>query len=112
MYRFEYILKDGSAFYITNPSFASQKLDHPSVHTYFTSSKLFINSDINDITIFKKSLEGDDRPDSSSNMISAIESKKLSELDECIVKTKLKTIAEIFEPLESNFIDAGVNEQL
>ncbi|CAH1448404.1 unnamed protein product [Lactuca virosa] len=45
--------------------------DRPSVNTYFTSSKLFINSEIDEITLFKK------------------------------VRTKLKTIAEIFEPLES-----------
>ncbi|CAI9276530.1 unnamed protein product [Lactuca saligna] len=73
--------------------------DRPSVNTYFTSSKLFINSDIDDINLFKKSLDGDDHPNSSSNTISVIESKQLSELDDFIVKTKLKTIAEIFEPL-------------
>ncbi|CAI9263297.1 unnamed protein product [Lactuca saligna] len=72
--------------------------DRPSVNTYFTSSKLFINSDIDEISLFKKSLDGDDRPNSSSNTISVIESKQLSELDDFIVKTKLKTIAEIFEP--------------
>ncbi|CAH1414731.1 unnamed protein product [Lactuca virosa] len=76
--------------------------DRPSVNTYFTSSKLFINSEIDEITLFKKSLDVDDRPDSSSNTISVIESKQLSEFDDFIVRTKLKTIAEIFEPLEVN----------
>ncbi|CAI9297546.1 unnamed protein product [Lactuca saligna] len=82
--------------------------DRPSVNTYFTSSKLFINSDIDEISLFKKSLDGDDRPDSSSNTISVIESKQLSELDDFIVITKLKTIAEIFEPhSKTHFIIVG-----
>nr|KAJ0218781.1 hypothetical protein LSAT_V11C300113930 [Lactuca sativa] len=77
--------------------------DRPSVNTYFTSSKLFINSDIDEITLFKKSLDVDDRPDSTSNTISVIESKQLSEFDDFLVRTKLKTIAEIFEPLERTY---------
>ncbi|CAI9295659.1 unnamed protein product [Lactuca saligna] len=75
--------------------------DRPSVNTYFTSSKLFINSDIHEVNDFIKSLDGDDRPDSSTNTSSVIKSNQLSEYDDFIVKNNLKAIAEVLEPVEN-----------
>ncbi|CAH1414056.1 unnamed protein product [Lactuca virosa] len=74
--------------------------DRPSVNIYFTSSKLFINSDIDEITNFNKSLDGDDRPDSSTNTFSIIPSNQISAYDDFMVKNNLKGIAEVWEPVE------------
>ncbi|CAH1419076.1 unnamed protein product [Lactuca virosa] len=76
------------------------QFDRPSVNTYFTSSKLFINSDIDEITNFNKSLDGDDRPDSSTNTFSIIPSNQNSAYDDFMVKNNLKGIAEVWEPVE------------
>ncbi|CAI9298390.1 unnamed protein product [Lactuca saligna] len=82
--------------------------DYPTVNTYFTVSKLFINTDIDEINDFKKSLDGDDRPDSSMNTITLMKSNKVSEHDDFMVKFQLKTIADVSEPVEKNtFIIVG-----
>nr|KAJ0191988.1 hypothetical protein LSAT_V11C800408920 [Lactuca sativa] len=69
----------------------------PSVNTYFTSSKLFVNSDIDEIIHFNKSLYGDDGPYSSTNTFSIIPSNQLFEYDDFMVKNKLNVIAEVWE---------------
>ncbi|CAH1413392.1 unnamed protein product [Lactuca virosa] len=82
--------------------------DRPNVNTYYTSSRLFINSDIDEITVFKRRLDGDDRPDSSSHTFSLIPSNQVSEYDDFVVKNKLKTISEVWEPVEiCTFIIVG-----
>ncbi|CAI9301811.1 unnamed protein product [Lactuca saligna] len=82
--------------------------DRPTVNTYFSVSKLFINTDIDEINVFNKSLDGDDRPDSSTNTLTCIKSNKVSENDDFMVNFQLKTISEISEPLEKNtFIIVG-----
>ncbi|CAH1441530.1 unnamed protein product [Lactuca virosa] len=82
--------------------------DRPSVNTYFTSSKLFINSDIDEITNFNKSLDGDDRPDSSTNTFLIISSNQISAYDDFMVKNNLKGIAEVWERVEKcNFVIVG-----
>ncbi|CAI9279988.1 unnamed protein product [Lactuca saligna] len=73
----------------------------PSVNTYFTSFKLFIKSDIDEIIYFNKSLDGDDGPDSSTYTSSAIPSNQLSEYDDFTVKNKLNAITEVWEPGEN-----------
>nr|KAJ0194073.1 hypothetical protein LSAT_V11C800408370 [Lactuca sativa] len=75
--------------------------DRPSVNTYFTSSKLFINSHIDEIIRFNKSLDGDDGPDSSTNTFSVIPSKQLSEYDDFMIKIKVNAISEVWEPVEN-----------
>ncbi|CAH1453013.1 unnamed protein product [Lactuca virosa] len=75
--------------------------DRPSVNTYYTSSRLFINSDIDEISVFKKRLQRDDRPDSSSHTFSLIPANQVSEYDDFMVKNKLKTISEVWEPVEN-----------
>ncbi|CAI9302591.1 unnamed protein product [Lactuca saligna] len=75
--------------------------DRPSVNTYFTSSKLFINSHIDEIIRFNKSLDGDDGPDSSTNTFSVIPSKQLSEYDDFMIKNKVNAISEVWEPVEN-----------
>nr|KAJ0223302.1 hypothetical protein LSAT_V11C200070620 [Lactuca sativa] len=75
--------------------------DRPSVNTYFTSSKLFINSDIDEITNFNKSLDGDDHPHSSTNTFSLIPSNQTSAYDDFMVQNNLKGIAEVWEPVEA-----------
>ncbi|CAI9265389.1 unnamed protein product [Lactuca saligna] len=77
---------------LTHPQDTS--IDRPSVNTYFTSSMLFINSDIDEITNFNKSLDGDDCPDSSTNTFSIIPSNQISTYDDFMVKNNLKGIAE------------------
>ncbi|CAI9303699.1 unnamed protein product [Lactuca saligna] len=74
--------------------------DRPSVNTYYTSSRLFINSDIDEISVFKKRLQRDDRPDSSSHTFSLIPANQVSEYDDFMVKNKLKTISEVWELVE------------
>ncbi|CAH1444481.1 unnamed protein product [Lactuca virosa] len=74
--------------------------DRPSVNTYYTSSRLFINSDIDESSVFKKRLQRDDRPDSSSHTFSLIPANQVSEYDDFMVKNKLKTISEVWEPVE------------
>ncbi|CAI9291074.1 unnamed protein product [Lactuca saligna] len=74
--------------------------DRPSVNTYYTSSRLFINSDIDEISVFKKRLQRDDRPDSSSHTFSLIPANQVFEYDDFMVKNKLKTISEVWEPVE------------
>ncbi|XP_023735721.1 uncharacterized protein LOC111883632 [Lactuca sativa] len=66
----------------------------PTLHLQSCSSILTL------MKLLSSKKDVDDRPDSSSNTISVIESKQLSEFDDFLVRTKLKTIAEIFEPLE------------
>ncbi|CAI9288259.1 unnamed protein product [Lactuca saligna] len=71
-------------------------------------AKLSIWRDIDEINVFKKSLDGDDRPDSSTNTLTCIKSNKVSEHDDFMVNFQLKTISEISEPLEKNtFIIVG-----
>ncbi|CAH1430177.1 unnamed protein product [Lactuca virosa] len=77
--------------------------DRPTVNTYFSVSKLFINTDIDEINVFKKSLDGDDRPDSSTNTFTLMKSNKVSEHDDFMVKFQLKTIADVSEPVELGF---------
>ncbi|CAH1413268.1 unnamed protein product [Lactuca virosa] len=77
--------------------------DRPTVNTYFTVSKLFINTDIDEINDFKKSLDGDDRPDSSMNTMTLMMSNKVSEHDDFMVKFQLKTIADVSELVELGF---------
>nr|KAJ0190204.1 hypothetical protein LSAT_V11C800413510 [Lactuca sativa] len=74
--------------------------DRPSVNTYFTSSKLFINSHIDEIIRFNKSLDGDDGPYSSTNTFSVIPSNQHSEYDDFMIKNKLNAISEVWEPVE------------
>ncbi|CAH1423129.1 unnamed protein product [Lactuca virosa] len=82
--------------------------DRRSVNTYFTSSKLFINSHIDEIIRFNKSLDGDDVPDSSTNTFSVIPSKQLSEYDDFMIKNKLNAISEVWEPVEKcSFVIVG-----
>nr|KAJ0227687.1 hypothetical protein LSAT_V11C100042710 [Lactuca sativa] len=197
LYRFKNILKDGSAFYITNPSFASQKpgsfkitpqdqkltfvhnivlkecvefsgsrfgfsfVDYQTVlsllHLEDTSivcsSYLYIciialqlrvnlwgdyvytmqdyldnnppNQHVVVILQFAKisvwrllthtlHLQSCSLTPTSMKLVfskKVIESKQLSELDDFVVKTNLKTIAEIFEPL-SAFPDNGVKDDI
>ncbi|CAH1436243.1 unnamed protein product [Lactuca virosa] len=77
--------------------------DRPTVNTYFSVSKLFINTDIDEINVFKKSLDGDDRPDSSANTFTLMKSNKVSEHDDFMVKFQLKTIADVSEPVDKNY---------
>ncbi|KAL7612436.1 hypothetical protein Lser_V15G06946 [Lactuca serriola] len=72
--------------------------DRPTVNTYFAVSKLFINTDIDDINFLRK--DGDDRPDSSTNTFTLMKSNKVSEHDDFMVKFQLKTIADVSEPVE------------
>ncbi|XP_052622610.1 uncharacterized protein LOC111879208 [Lactuca sativa] len=82
--------------------------DRPTVNTYFSVSKLFINTDIDEINAFKKSLDGDDSPDSSTNTFTLLKSNKVSEHDDFMVNFQLKTIADVSEPVEKNtFIIVG-----
>nr|KAJ0193496.1 hypothetical protein LSAT_V11C800439910 [Lactuca sativa] len=74
--------------------------DRPTVNTYFSVSKLFINTDIDEINAFKKSLDGDDSPDSSTNTFTLLKSNKVSEHDDFMVNFQLKTIADVSEPVE------------
>ncbi|CAI9265847.1 unnamed protein product [Lactuca saligna] len=76
--------------------------DRPTVNTYFAVSKLFINTDIDEINVFKKILDGDDRPDSSTNTFTLMKSNKVSEHDDFMVKFQLKTIVDVLEPVEKN----------
>nr|KAJ0204071.1 hypothetical protein LSAT_V11C500265800 [Lactuca sativa] len=71
-----------------------------SVNTYYTSSRLFINSDIDEIIVFKIRLDGDDHPNSSSHMFSLIPSNQVYEYYDFMVKNKLKTIFEVWELVE------------
>ncbi|CAI9303152.1 unnamed protein product [Lactuca saligna] len=75
LYRFKKILKDGKSYYITSPSFASLKPN-----------------------TFR--LQRDDRLDSSSHTFSLIPANQVSEYDDFMVKNKLKTISEVWEPVE------------
>nr|KAJ0204427.1 hypothetical protein LSAT_V11C500276410 [Lactuca sativa] len=59
--------------------------DRPTVNTYFSVSKLFINTDIDEINAFKKSLDGDDSPDSSTNTFTLLKSNKVSEHDDFMI---------------------------
>ncbi|KAL7606715.1 hypothetical protein Lser_V15G18924 [Lactuca serriola] len=74
--------------------------DRPTVNTYFSVSKLFINTDIDEINAFKKSLDGDDSPDSSTNTFTLLKSNKVSEHDDFMVNFQLKTIVDVSEPVE------------
>ncbi|CAH1423807.1 unnamed protein product [Lactuca virosa] len=90
--------------------------DRPTVNTYFSVSKLFINTDIDEINVFKKSLDGDDRPDSSTNTLTRMKSNKVSEHDDFMVNFQLKTISEVSIPLEvccnyKAFRPPGANDQ-
>ncbi|XP_023755612.1 uncharacterized protein LOC111904067 [Lactuca sativa] len=60
------------------------------------------------VTIRRVRLDGDDRPDSSTNTFSVIPSNQLSEYDDFMVKNKLKAIAKVWEPVEEcNFVIVG-----
>ncbi|CAI9287674.1 unnamed protein product [Lactuca saligna] len=48
-------------------------------------------------------LDGDDRPDSSTNTLTLMKSNKVSEHDDFMVKFQLKTIADVSEPVELGF---------
>ncbi|CAI9300199.1 unnamed protein product [Lactuca saligna] len=74
--------------------------DRPTGNTYFSVSRLFINTYIDEINVFKKSLDGDDRPDSSTNTFTLMKSNKVSEHDDFMVKFQLKTIVDVSEPVE------------
>ncbi|CAH1436371.1 unnamed protein product [Lactuca virosa] len=74
--------------------------DRPTVNTYFSVSKLFINTDIDEINVFKKILDGNDRPDSSINTFTLMKSNKVSEHDDFMVKFQFKTIVDVSEPVE------------
>ncbi|CAH1436724.1 unnamed protein product [Lactuca virosa] len=70
------------------------------VNTYYDISKFIINSDIDEIKVFKKSLNQDGPHENSSNTFSYMKSNRSSEKDDFVLNHDLKTIADIFEPIE------------
>ncbi|XP_023770031.1 uncharacterized protein LOC111918625 [Lactuca sativa] len=87
--------------------------NRPSVNTDFTSSKLFINSHIDEITNLNKSLDGDDRPHSSTNTFSLVPSNQTFAYDDFMVKNNLKGIVEVWEPVEKcHFIIVGTIKEI
>ncbi|CAI9271082.1 unnamed protein product [Lactuca saligna] len=74
--------------------------DRPTVNTHFSVSKMFINTDIDEINVFKKILAGVDHPDSSTNTFTLMKSNKVSEHDDFMVKFQLNTVVDVSEPVE------------
>ncbi|KAL7606237.1 hypothetical protein Lser_V15G18303 [Lactuca serriola] len=74
--------------------------DRRSVNMYYDVSKFIINSDIDDINVFKKSLDQDGPHENSKSTFTYMKSNRSSENDDFLLNNDLKTIADIFEPLE------------
>ncbi|CAI9274384.1 unnamed protein product [Lactuca saligna] len=75
-------------------------LDRRYVNTYYDVSKFIINSDIDKIKVFKKSLNEDDPHENSSSSFSYMKSNRISKKDEFLLNHELKTISDIFLPIE------------
>ncbi|CAH1453010.1 unnamed protein product [Lactuca virosa] len=77
--------------------------DRRYVNTYYDVSKFIINTDIDEIKVFKKSPH-----ENSSSTFSYMKSNLSSEKDDFVLNHELKTIAGIFEPIEGNKIQGYV----
>ncbi|CAI9279146.1 unnamed protein product [Lactuca saligna] len=90
--------------------------DRRSVNTYYDVSKFIINSDIDDINVFKKrnkTLDQDGPHENSKSTFTYMKSNRSSENDDFLLNNDLKTIADIFEPVEgcnSQSFDVGTTD--
>ncbi|KAL7591662.1 hypothetical protein Lser_V15G34468 [Lactuca serriola] len=74
--------------------------DRRYVNTYYDVSKFIINSDIDEIKVFKKSLNEDGPHENSPCTFSYMKSNRISEKDGFLLNHEPKTISDIFEPIE------------
>nr|KAJ0213093.1 hypothetical protein LSAT_V11C400206130 [Lactuca sativa] len=85
---------------ITGTYLENMSLGHPYVDTYFDVSKFIINTDIDEISDFRKSLNQDGPNQNSSSTFTVMQSNQTSERDDFILKNELKIIADIFDPIQ------------
>ncbi|CAH1445774.1 unnamed protein product [Lactuca virosa] len=76
--------------------------DRPRINTYRNVTKLFINTDIDEINVFIKSLDGDDPPDSSSNTHTLSISDQVYQHDDFILNFQSKSIVDVQEHGRTN----------
>ncbi|KAL7617923.1 hypothetical protein Lser_V15G04498 [Lactuca serriola] len=74
--------------------------DRRYVNTYYDVTKFIINNEIDEIKVFKKSLNQDGPHENSSSTFSYMKSNRSSDKDDFVLNHELKTIADIFEPIE------------
>ncbi|CAH1448405.1 unnamed protein product [Lactuca virosa] len=70
-------------------------LRRPTVNTYCSVTKLFIDTDIDEINVFKKSLDRDDPPDLSSNTHTIIPSNQVCQHDDFKLKFQCKSNVDV-----------------
>nr|KAJ0199253.1 hypothetical protein LSAT_V11C600307370 [Lactuca sativa] len=80
--------------------FAKINLWQGYVNTYYDVSKFIIITDIDEIKVFKKNLNQDGPHENSSSTFSYMKSNRSSDKDDFVLNHELKTIADIFEPIE------------
>ncbi|CAH1439948.1 unnamed protein product [Lactuca virosa] len=74
--------------------------DRPFTSTYFDVSRLFVNNDIDEITIYKNKLISENGQQLSSSGIKMIASKQDTEHDDFLKNNLFSNIDNVFEPLE------------
>ncbi|CAI9286690.1 unnamed protein product [Lactuca saligna] len=89
---------------VSNNILESNSFGRPFSSTYFDVSRVFINNDIDEITIYKNKLVSENGQQLSSTGIKMIASKQDTEHDDFLKNHLFSNIEDLFEPLEEKTV--------